>query len=269
MQTTQTTTLISRESEHWYHQSGAPCFNVPRADGKGTRSPNITDARKLGLLPSVTKIEGILNKPGLQRWKLEQMLHAALTLPQQDGETLDEFASRVIEDSEAQSQAARDRGTELHTAIEKYIRGETYDLEWRPHVLLVHEALEQVEINILDSEAEKTFASPLAFGGKCDSLNFKQRWILDVKTKQVIDDSKKLAYDEHVRQLAAYSCGMFDTLKMNGIRALNVFVGVNVPQVRIREWTTEDLKRGLEQFLLLLQLWKLVNNFDPCPTKTP
>ena len=52
---------------HWYKQDGSPCYEVPYADPKkGMRSTTIRDARKLNLVPSVTTILQVMDKPGLR-----------------------------------------------------------------------------------------------------------------------------------------------------------------------------------------------------------
>ena len=116
-------------------------YEVPRAKGDGMRPTTIADARKLGLVPSVTAIIGIAAKPGLQKWKLQQMLHAALTLPRLPDESTDAFAERVILDSEEQSKKAMERGTELHAAIEEWINGQQ-SLIWLDHCVALNLALQ-------------------------------------------------------------------------------------------------------------------------------
>ena len=76
------TTIIARsaESVHWYQHNGAPQYTVKAKDGSD-RPTTLRDARKLNLVPSVTTILKIAAKPGLEAWKLNQMLLAALTLP--------------------------------------------------------------------------------------------------------------------------------------------------------------------------------------------
>jgi hypothetical protein len=56
------------------------------------RPTTLRDARKLGLLPSVTNVLGVINKPELVEWKMTQAVLAALTLPRRDGEDLGVFA---------------------------------------------------------------------------------------------------------------------------------------------------------------------------------
>ena len=74
-----------KESTHWYTRAGNPMYTIIGKNGK-ERNTTLRDARTLDLVPSVTTILGVAAKPGLEKWKQEQVLLAALTLPRQDGE---------------------------------------------------------------------------------------------------------------------------------------------------------------------------------------
>src|SRR5437773_10602003 len=102
------------ESTHWYARDGSPCYQVTRANGDGMRDTTLADARKLDLVPSVSLILKCAAAPGLEAWKARQLLMAALTLPQIDSETEDEYVSRIIADSQEQARKAAQRGTDLH-----------------------------------------------------------------------------------------------------------------------------------------------------------
>jgi len=255
-------TIIPAEATHWYTREGQPCYEVPRAKGNGTRSTTLGDARKLDLVPSVTKILKVAAQAGLEIWKAQQILESALTLPRLKDETLDDYALRVVEDSKVQSKKARDRGHELHTTIESVIKtGECFDTpEWTDHCIAVVKTLKQMGIDLLDMQAntEHSFASPLGYGGKID-FHTDEPLVLDFKTKDVIDDSKQLAYDEHCQQLAAYGFG----LGFKKFRALNVFIGVNDKQVRVIEHEWPDLERGFAAFRCLLGYWQITKRFGP------
>jgi hypothetical protein len=259
------TKILPSEATHWYDKQGQPVYEVPKAKGDGMRPTTIADARKLGLVPSVTAIIGIAAKPGLQKWKLQQMLHAALTLPRLDGETDDAFAERVIEDSEAQSKKAMERGTELHAAIELAISTRQGDPQWQSHIYkLLDTLLEGYGIDLFTGKAEHSFASPLGYGGKLDWHN--DEVLIDFKTKARIEDGKQLAWPEHCWQLAAYSTGLLKNVHLGVVhprRLINVFIGVEDCQVRIHEWTHEDAEKGWQIFHHLLSVWKLTKNYNP------
>src|SRR3954471_18181417 len=103
--------LIEREpASHWYLRDGTPFHDVEKKDGTGIRPATLADARKVGALPSVTNVLGVLAKPGLDAWKIEQGIMAALTLPRLAQEPLDLFARRVVVDMGEQVERAADFG---------------------------------------------------------------------------------------------------------------------------------------------------------------
>ncbi|NDG03303.1 MAG: hypothetical protein EB119_08965, partial [Synechococcaceae bacterium WBB_34_004] len=86
------------DSGHWYTENGESAHVVIGKNGN-ERNTTVADARKMGLLPSVTSVLGIMDKPQLTAWKIEQAIMSSLTLPKEDGETLEEYAKRVVKDS--------------------------------------------------------------------------------------------------------------------------------------------------------------------------
>ena len=98
------------EAGHWYTADGEPAYTVERSDGKGYRNTTLRDAKKLGLLPSVTTILSLAAKPLLQNWLQQQAILAALTLPRNEGESEDDYLDRVMQDSKAQGRQAADQG---------------------------------------------------------------------------------------------------------------------------------------------------------------
>jgi hypothetical protein len=245
---------LASEAQHWYRRDGSPCYEVEAKKG-GMRAATLADARKLDLLPSVTLILNVAAKPGLEIWKAQQLLQAALTLPKLPDETLDDYAARVIEDSKSQSLKAREKGTELHTAIEQYIQETAGITEWDNHILAVASTLLQHGIDIKDGRAERSFSSKLGYGGKIDYAH-DSGLLIDFKTTAKITPKTK-PYDEHLMQCAAYGYGLF----IPKFRALNVFVGIEDCEVRVFEHEWDDLSRGFSMFQDLLSFWKKKNNF--------
>jgi hypothetical protein len=61
----------------------------------------------MDLVPSVTTVMKVAAKPGLEQWKLEQMLLAAMTLPKMPDEPEKAYIARIVADSkETGKQAA-------------------------------------------------------------------------------------------------------------------------------------------------------------------
>ena len=237
------------ESGHWYDRQGNPVYEVPSADGKKMVKPDIRHAKKLGLYPGTTTIIREAAKPGLERWKTQQAILSALTLPRLDGESLDSFAERALRDSGEQAKKAAERGTAIHGAIQMYYEGQGCPDEYKIFVANTVFAIDD-EYGDITLSAETPFASKFGFGGKTDLHN--DELVIDIKTKEFSEPVGKLAYDEHCIQLAAYREG----LDLPKAICANVFVSVNNPGlVHIHEWPEEELQRGWRMFQALLDYW--------------
>jgi hypothetical protein len=187
------------ESGHWYTRDGEPAYTTIGANGK-RRNTTLRDARTQNLVPSVTTILGVADKPGLRRWLQEQVLLAALTLPKIDSKSDEQFIARIIDDSQEQTRSAADAGTDIHAAIEAFYMGQQYDRH-REHVQGAHGVL----LSTYGHQpwvAERSFCHELGFGGKVDL--HAPGFVVDVKTKEFADPAKIDGYDEHRMQLAAY-----------------------------------------------------------------
>jgi hypothetical protein len=100
-------------------------YTVKAKDGTD-RPTTLRDARKLNLVPSVTTIMSVAAKPGLEAWKMNQMMMAALTLPRAPDEPEADFIDRIQKDAKEQAKMAAERGTAIHEALEKFYEGILY-----------------------------------------------------------------------------------------------------------------------------------------------
>jgi len=260
------TTIIARsaESVHWYRaDNGAPQYTVLAKDGSD-RPTTLRDARKMDLVPSVTTVMKVAAKPGLDVWKNEQLLLAALTLPRMPDESEKSFIARVVADSKETGKRAAEAGTRIHESIEKHYAG-VKNIE-HPEAALAFEKLvfEHFKTHPFQKwETEVSFASELGYGGKVDLYTRRDEStpvgiVLDAKTKDFGPDDKVDAYDENLMQLAAYRHG----LDLPHARCANVFVSrTHKGLVKIHEWSEDDLERGWGMFNALLAFWKLKNQF--------
>jgi len=239
---------------HWYSEKGKACHFMEKLAG-GQRATTLRDARKLNLFPSVTEILNMAAKPALTNWLVEQAYLAALTLPPVEGESLDEFKKRAKRDAKKQSEDAMNLGTAIHNDIERIFKGLTP---------LVHkEAAEATYAFVLEHTgikegwiAEATFASPYGYGGMVD-LHHPSGWVIDYKTKDFSqEDTKRMAWDEHSMQLAAYAHG----LEIPNAKRMNIFVSRNNPGVIAHHEWEED---SFAKFECLLNYWQLTKNFKP------
>jgi len=258
-------TIIARsaESVHWYRQDGGPQYTVKAKDGSD-RPTTLRDARKMDLVPSVTTILKVAAKPGLEQWKLEQMLLAAMTLPQRPDEPEKAYIARIVADSKETGKQAAEKGTRIHESIERWYGGDR-NVEHASTASAFEEAVFNHFKTHPDQPwlTERSFSSPLGFGGKVDLYCVPDQHapvgiVLDAKSKDFGPDDKVDAYDEHLLQLAAYRHG----LGVPHARCANAFASRTHPGlIKIVEWPEEDLQRGWEMFQCLLRFWKLKNNF--------
>jgi len=238
-----------QESGHWYTKDGSPAYTTVGKTGE--RPTTLRDARKLGLLPSVTTINGMLSKAGLDTWKQQQVLLAALTLPRLPDEPEQEWLARVMQDSKATGREAAERGTAIHAIIEGYF-DQVYMPEKPPYLDAIDKALKDAFGDQLWL-SEKSFGHPLGFGGKCDLMSVNG-FVVDFKTKEA-DLDKVDVYFEHEMQLAAYREG----LGMPTARSAIVFVNGKTNQVKLIEVSQEKLQSGWECFEHLLRVYQIKN----------
>lgn len=250
--------IHAAESTHFYTRAGEPAYTIIGANGK-ERPVTVRDARKLNLVPSVTTIIKCAAAPGLEMWKANQLMMAALTLPRAEGELEADWLKRVSTDSREHARKAAERGTAIHAAIQGFFQHESPNPAYVPHIQGACEVLD--EWSKLDHDCafvEQSFSHPLGFGGKCDIACTSPYFIADFKTKEFDAGTDLKTWDEHAMQLAAYREG----LQMPSAQCAIVYVSVTTPGLcRLIEIPEEELSRGWECFVHLLGFWKAKNKY--------
>jgi hypothetical protein len=237
------------ESGHWYLPDGSPAYRIIGKNGK-ERNSTVKDAREHGLLPSVTTIIGCASKPALDVWKQQQAILSALTLPRLEGESEEDWLSRVVSDSKETAKSAAERGTQIHGVIEAFYEG-IYIPELPPYVRAVENAINEHFGSQLWI-SEKSFAYG-GFGGKCD-LVAKSGFVVDFKTTE--KDLDKLDYFfDHQMQLSAYRQGF----EMPKARCAIVYVNALQNKAKLVEIPEDDLRIGWECFTHLLAFYRAKN----------
>ena len=244
---------------HFYARDGSPKHFVTAKNGT-IRDSTIADAKKNGWVPSVTEILNILDKPALTNWKVEQAILSALTMPRDPLESEPDYLARIKRDSGQQAKEAAEEGSRIHDAIDASFKGLPFDSRYIPHVEGVRAKLAELYPDINDWVTERTFASPLGYGGCCDIHSPSTGIVGDHKGKDLAPgDTKRLAYDQD-RQIAAYNRG----LGLPENEGFNLFVSRTHPgHVVAHVWTKEQLADAWEVFRAALALWKAVKKFDP------
>lgn len=250
----------SAEGSHWYAVDGTPVYEVPYSDPrKGMRPTTLADARKMGLLPSVTTILRVLYRAGLEDWKDEQLVLAVLTTPRLVDEDLDGFIHRVLHVERIQDQEAgkaADTGTLYHGGLEAAFKDHGIAPELEPWIGPAYQELAKRGQVI----ATETIVVGDGYAGKVDLIQQNHEvWIWDFKTTKRLPKGE--AWPEHKLQLAAYAKAW--AKGDQPIRTGNVYIST-VEQGQFCICPHDDWEDTYENgFRPLVQVWQHMNGYKP------
>jgi hypothetical protein len=260
--------LFSPDSAHWYQRDGVACHTVPSLKGE-PRPTTLRDARKLGLLPSVTNILGVIAKPELTAWLQEQAVMAALTLPRIAGETEDAFAKRVVADSQSTRDGAADFGTGFHHGAERVAQTLEVDpkhpaAEWLRHYRVWYQgnalALRWTEKVLIHPEGCYAGTADLLIEHPVHGLT-----LVDLKTMKMKSGGPcgrppvMTPYKTWCYQLAAYRYALGQPVK-----CMNLVVNSVEPSVPIEHvWSDAEMESGWQAFMAAHRLWVIEKSYDP------
>jgi hypothetical protein len=219
--------------------------------------------------PSVTNVLGVLAKPGLDAWKIEQGIMAALTLPRQADESLDVFARRVVTDMGEQVEKAADFGSAIHNACEVYALNKQVPTD--PALLGFFEPWRQwFDENVERIGCiEQVFVHPeYGYAGRVDMVALLKGlgWaVVDFKTQKVKrsakGEPKPAFYETWPLQLAAYRQAVLVSGAKHVTGLVSVVIDSAAPgPVHVKQWTDVDY---FGSFVAALALWKYVKGYDP------
>lgn len=267
------------QSAHWYHRDGTPQHTVPLAKGDGERPTHLGDARKLGLYPSVSGIIGMLAKPGLDNWKLKQMVDFALRTPRTEGVSDAHYFAMVKDAAFEQVDVAADFGTGFHDEVYKFLR---WDFAAQPQypISIAYEDYVRPTINwmlkngikILDPE-KVLVNHQHGFAGTSDApyRATKSFGILDYKTKKTKPGKPIDEYPEKILQLAAYFATYWGEASLDNPQAWagNIYISsTERGRTSAIMYNHEAIKRAWEVFKVLCLIWRDRNEYDPRLTVT-
>ena len=254
---------------HWYDQEGNARHEVR---GKsGMRSTNLRDARKNGWIPSVSTVwSDVVSKPMLTRWKenhLMKFMHHSATLWAEKNSTfsddpalIDVLTKEARETFSFYQKELTDRGINAHQSLSIYFNSLGSDvIDLGDHALMIRNVVAKLDqlCGKQNWESEKSFAHSHGYGGQVDLCS--DEFVIDFKTKDMnkVKDVKKMVFDDHGVQLAAYDTGLGDS----GRRLINLYI--DVQSGAVLEWEHEDTERYWDMFKHALELWKLIKKYDP------
>ena len=247
-------------SEHWYcATTGQPRYTTIGKNGK-ERNTTVRDARDGSLVPSVSTINGLLSKAGLNQYFQRMAIQATLDHAKWEGESNEDYIKRLLELAKEDSRKAAERGTAIHDILDSYFSC-VYAPEWPNYVHRIKECLDKTFGNRLWL-SEKSFAHPEGYGGKVDlyskpdPVNNLPGVVIDFKTTEK-EPGDLTPYYEHTLQLAAYREGL-----VPGAFCANIFVNGNTNEISLKMHTEQELRDGYESFLSLLKVFKLKNRLN-------
>ena len=220
--------------------------------GKGRHYAHPTE----GLVPSVTNVIGILDKPALPRWAAKMVAERAALMKRSlplmdDGDIVDSLKAVPWQ----RSNRAADRGTDIHDYLEKRLLGEEGPLlsdDARPYKAAADDWFENAGIEVWATELtvfHPTYAGTVDFVGKRDD-----RWVIgDFKTSKAI-------YPEAALQLSAlWGCltmhdGEVVPWRESGVEPCDLLV-VRIGADGWEEAQVADPDRNLMVFHALVDAW--------------
>lgn len=245
---------FAKESGHWYKPDGTPAYTVRSQNGR-ERNTTLADARKSGLLPSVTTIIRLAAAPQLEKWKRNQVLLSALTLPRMPDEPESDWLVRVERDWQEQSKQAAERGTAIHAAIEQHYRGDYHGELWNPWIIEASAELTE-KCGPQRWLPERSYVHASGYGCRLDLHS--DTWVVDAKSKD--GDLTATTYDEHLMQVAAQMHAAGIPEGRGGI----LFVRRDKPAALFCEIERKELDRGWEMFSALLAYHQAKTGYRPC-----
>lgn len=242
------------ESCRWYDGDGNAVLSVLAKNGM-PRSPTLRDARKYTYFPSYSNISHVVANKRIENWVVQKVLEMAWKTPIIEGEEEEKWIERVSMLSQEERAIPRDRGTEIHAAIQCFLAGEDYE-----HDAIIDNAVKQIQTwfenkKVVSHEPEKSFVNvKLGYGGKADDvahLELGNVILCDVKSTKT---PPKKAYDDWRRQLGAYKAGL---ILPSDTECFNLVISQLTGDLFIYPWTNFDIAEGLQVFLAMRDLWFL------------
>jgi hypothetical protein len=237
-----------KENSHWYDKAGNPAYTMIGRNGQ-ERPTTLRDAKKNGLLPSVTTILKLIDKPGLNSWKFDQGVMSALTATRIEGESDKDFLARIKKDAQEQGRKAAERGTNIHAIVQKGFE-DALGQEITPEDYSYYASARKTLLEACGDVkwvCEHSFATD-RYGGKCDLHT--DDYLIDIKSTDK-DLETVQTWEEHDLQLAAYDAGIGGKNRRCGI----LYIHAITKESRVIWIDDKALRKGIKCFRDILAYW--------------
>lgn len=252
--------VATEQPTHWY-----------KPDGSSAYGSTLVNARKEGLLPSVTTVTSLLAAPGLEAWKQSQLVLAALTMPDEEkSDDLDALAKQIVSESKRAGKDAANLGTQIHDQAEAILRNGRWEKNLMTQAIhgWVLENVKSVEW------CEKTLVDTVVgYAGRADALvNHVEHGLvlIDWKTqkfKKLKKGYKPKFYNKWILQLAAYAECIGKPVRCISVAINSVAESEEDIIVVDKVWTEEEQEEAYHQFLNLHSLWCWDRKYNPLDPK--
>jgi hypothetical protein len=264
---------------HSYSIDGSPKHTVP-TKGKAknpTRPTNLKDMQENGWFPSVTEYLRMMSAPGLDAYKIREVIKACYHCPPIADEDIDTYSAHIQEKAGMDAGGAADLGTQIHESLERHFKE---PLLWKPDELItmpngaqvpcsefVLPAVEKIKaLGLSVVETEKVLVNaPYGYAGTTDVVWRRQAdattGILDYKSKRTKPGKPVEPTETHPVQIAAYIAAFWGKDWEYPIqphhRGYNVYIStIEVGRVDIVEYDYATLKDSWEVFKHCLAIFR-------------
>ena len=255
------------DDPHWYDVDGVPVPSVVSASGSletATRRPTtLSDARELGLLPSVADIVEVVRRPEVELWTQALGVVAARDLARRAGESEDEFVKRVMAEARSRSLAAVRFGAALRRGAERVAKLLDVDpadplAAW----LNLFRDWFRASCARLLYVGKPLVNRRLGYAGRGDFLmehKVHGLTLVDLRAQGVTERAGPSAYRSWGYEVAAYREALVEkpvcmTLVVNSREAHPPVEGV---------WSEEQMEKNWRGFLAARELWVIQKNYNP------
>jgi hypothetical protein len=250
-----------------------------------TRPTTIKDIKEQKLLPSVTDICKMLSAPGLEEYKIGQVIQACFEDTPSSGEDFLNYKKRIQEKAGQDAAGAADLGTIIHNSLETYLaRHEEWDGTTKVSMpdgrevpireFVLPAAIEVEKLGLADQICESITVSPdFGYAGTVDLWGHRPvvdekdplLVVVDFKSKRTKPGQVVEPIETHPIQIAAYSAAISnaDPFRYCYSHGYNIYISTTeIGRVDVVEYDHEKLSRSARIFEHLLALWRW-RYFDP------
>jgi hypothetical protein len=269
---------------HYYTRDGKAAHTQPcksKTAKKPTRPTTTRDAITLGLLPSVSGIADVLNKPALYSYITREAIGLCYDLPPHPLEGRDEYVKALSDKAKDEGSKAADAGTLIHAAIEAELTGQ----EWGHDALvtlasgeavpmgkMVFPAMARMDaLGIKAQQSEKVLVNRfVGYAGTTDVIfsSDNEYGILDFKSRKTTPGKPVDPYETQPCQIAAYVAAHWQTEdffkfgeKMCGY---NLYISTTeIGRIEVVRYDYKELDTAYRAFLNMMNLWIWQNKYNP------